>query len=146
MTFESGYITLFISGVTSATLLPGSSEIVLVAMLSQGVGDPMLLVMVATAGNVLGSLINWLCGRYLITFMGRWWFPVSQKSYDKGKKWFERYGLWSLLLAWLPIVGDPLTLLAGTMAVRLRIFLALVTIGKFARYAFIAGVADMAAG
>lgn len=146
MLFESAYITLFISGVTSATLLPGSSEIVLVAMLSQGVGDPILLVMIATVGNVLGSLINWICGRYLITFMGRWWFPVSQQSYDKGKLWFERYGLWSLLLAWLPIIGDPLTLLAGTMAVRLRIFIVLVTIGKFARYAFIAGVADMVAG
>lgn len=146
MTFASDYFWLFLSGITSATLLPGSSEIVLLTMLSQGVGDPILLVMVATAGNVLGSLINWLCGRYLITFMGRWWFPVSQKSYDKGKKWFERYGVWSLLLAWLPIVGDPLTLLAGTMAVRLRIFLILVTIGKFARYAFLAGVADMAAG
>ena len=146
MLFESAYITLFISGVTSATLLPGSSEIVLVAMLSQGVGDPMLLVMIATVGNVLGSLINWICGRYLITFMGRWWFPVSQQSYDKGKLWFERYGLWSLLLAWLPIIGDPLTLLAGTMAVRLRIFIVLVTIGKFARYAFIASVVDMVAG
>ncbi len=106
----------------------------------------MLLVIVATTGNVLGSLFNWLCGKYLITFMGRWWFPVSQKSYDKGKIWFERYGLWSLLLAWLPIVGDPLTLLAGTMAIRLRTFFILVTIGKFARYAFIAGMADMVAG
>lgn len=146
MIFDSGYITLFISGVTSATLLPGSSEVVLIAMLSQGVGDPALLVMVATFGNVLGSVFNWVCGKYLITFLGRWWFPVSHESYNTGKVWFERYGLWSLLLAWLPIIGDPLTLLAGTMAVRLRTFLVLVTIGKFARYTFIAGVADMVAG
>ena len=140
------YITLFLSAFLSATLLPGSSEVVLIGLLSQGVGEPALLVVAATVGNVLGSLVNWLCGKYLITFMGRWWFPVSPTSYDKAKGWFAKYGLWSLLLAWLPVVGDPLTLLAGTMGIRLRVFLLLVTIGKFARYAFIAGIANAVGG
>lgn len=140
------YITLFWSGFLSATLLPGSSEIVLIAMLSQGMGEPVLLVVAGTLGNVLGSLVNWLLGKYLMRFMGRRWFPVSHKQYDKAKIWFERYGVWSLLLAWLPVVGDPLTLIAGTLGVRLRVFLILVTIGKFARYAFIAWVSVMVGG
>lgn len=146
MIFTSDYITLFFSGFLSATLLPGSSEIILIAMLSQGLAEPLLLVLAATFGNVLGSLVNWLLGKYLMRFMGRRWFPVSPAQYDKAKKWFERYGIWSLLLAWLPVVGDPLTLIAGTLGVRLRTFLILVTIGKFARYAFIAGVTGMIGG
>lgn len=146
MIFTSDYITLFISGFLSATLLPGSSEIILIAMLSQGLAEPLLLVFAATFGNVLGSLVNWLLGKYLMRFMGRRWFPVSLAQYDKAKKWFERYGIWSLLLAWLPVVGDPLTLIAGTLGVRLRTFLILVTVGKFARYAFIAWVSGMVGG
>ena len=142
----SEYIMLALSGFLSATLLPGSSEIVLISMLSDGMGAPMLLVAAATIGNVLGSLFNWLCGKYLLTFMGRWWFPVSAVSYEKAKNWFEHYGQWSLLLSWLPVVGDPLTLLAGTLNVRLRTFVVLVTIGKLARYAFIAGITGAAIG
>ncbi len=146
MTFMADYITLFLSGFLSATLLPGTSEIVLIAMLSQGVGESLFLVIAATIGNVMGSLVNWLLGKYLIRFMDSRWFPVSRKQYERAKLWFEHYGIWSLLLAWLPIVGDPLTLIAGTLGVRLKVFLILVTIGKFARYAFIAWVSGIIVG
>ncbi len=146
MTFIAEYFAVFLSGFLSATLLPGSSEVVLIAMLSEGAGAPEILVMAATVGNVLGSLVNWLFGKYLIGFMGRWWFPVSEKSYEKAKNWFEQYGTWSLLLAWMPVIGDPITLLAGALRIRLRTFLILVTIGKFARYVFIAGVTGAVVG
>ena len=146
MIFFYDYLTLFISGFLSATLLPGSSEVVLITMLNQGIGNISMLVVAATVGNVLGSLFNWFCGKYLLRFMGRWWFPVSQNNYDKTRIWFEKYGQWSLLFAWLPIIGDPLTLIAGTLGIRLRVFMVLVTVGKIARYTFIAAIAGAMSG
>jgi membrane protein YqaA with SNARE-associated domain len=117
------YGGLFISAFSAATLLPGSSEALLTALLAG-----------ATGGNVLGSVVNWICGRFLAAFQDRWWFPVSPKRYAQAVGWFERFGLPSLLFAWAPIVGDPLTVIAGTLRTRLVPFLLLVTIGKFFRY------------
>lgn len=89
----------------------------------------------ATAGNVLGALVNWWLGLYALHFQGRRWFPFKQKEIDRGHNLFMKYGLASLLLAWLPIVGDPITFVAGVCRVPVWIFLVLVTIGKGARYA-----------
>ncbi|KJE34543.1 membrane protein [Thalassospira sp. HJ] len=133
---------LFFSALTSATILPGTSEAALAAMIASGDHAVWLLVVVATAGNVLGSLVNWWLGLYAEHFKHKRWFPVSADALDRASRWFGKYGLWSLLLAWLPIIGDPLTLFAGVMRVRFVPFIILVTIGKAARYAMIAGGAS----
>lgn len=133
---------LFFSALTSATILPGTSEAALAALIASGDHAVWLLVVVATAGNVLGSLVNWWLGLYAEHFKDKRWFPVSAEALDRASRWFAKYGLWSLLLAWLPIIGDPLTLFAGVMRVRFVPFIILVTIGKAARYAMIAGGAS----
>jgi membrane protein YqaA with SNARE-associated domain len=92
---------------------------------------------VATAGNVLGSCVNWVLGRFFSSFRDRRWFPVDGQSYERAAAWFRRYGVWSLLLSWLPIVGDPLTAVAGALRVGFLRFVVLVSVGKAARYVFI---------
>jgi len=133
------YAGLFASAFTSATLLPGSSEAVLIALLAAGQGDARLLVIVATAGNVLGSCVNWALGRFFSSFRDRRWFPADGQSYERATAWFRRYGAWSLLLSWLPVIGDPLTAVAGALRVGLLRFLVLVSLGKAARYMFVLG-------
>jgi len=132
------YAALFLSAFLSATLLPGSSEAMLVGLLSAGHAPVAVLVVVATAGNVLGSTVNWLLGRFFAHYRDLRWFPVSQRAYERAEYWYRRYGVWSLLLAWLPIVGDPLTLIAGVLRTDIRWFLVLVTAGKGARYLLVA--------
>jgi len=103
----ASYTALFASAFLSATLLPGSSEAALIALLAAGTGDPATLIAVATMGNVLGSVVNWLIGRFFAHFRDRRWFPVGERSYNRAAEWYGRYGIWSLLFAWLPVVGDP---------------------------------------
>jgi membrane protein YqaA with SNARE-associated domain len=134
----AGPLGLFVSAFLSATLLPGSSEAALIALLALGRSDPVRLVAVATAGNVLGSVVNWIMGRFFAHFSDRRWFPVSRAAYERAVSWYNRFGLWSLLLAWLPVIGDPLTVVAGALRVGFWRFVVLVTIGKAGRYAFIA--------
>lgn len=132
----STYAILFASSFLAATVLPFYSEFTLVMQLMQG--DPaLLLLLVATVGNTLGSLINWLLGSYLLHYKDRRWFYFSDRQIARGQDWFNRYGLWTLLFAWLPVGGDVLTLIAGVMKVRLHFFIALVAVGKGIRYAAI---------
>lgn len=131
-------VALFLSAFTSATLLPGSSEAVLVALLAAGTIAPGPLIGVATAGNVLGSVVNWVLGRGIARFRDARWFPVTPAAYARAEGWFRRWGMWSLLLSWVPVLGDPLTVVAGALRVRFWPFLVLVTLGKAARYAAIA--------
>jgi membrane protein YqaA with SNARE-associated domain len=133
------YVGLFLGALAAATLLPGASEAALLGLLATGQGTPTMLVTVATVGNVIGSTVNWALGRFLAGFRDRWWFPVRGPSFEHGVAWFHRWGAWSLLLSWLPVVGDPLTAAAGVARVGLGRFLVLVTIGKAARYLFVAG-------
>ncbi len=133
-------ISLFFGALLAATILPFSSELMLIAALKTGEISTGTLVFVATLGNVLGALVNWIIGNFLIHFAGHKYFPFNQKQIDKASARFNKYGFWSLLLAWVPIIGDPLTLIAGALKVPLPIFLLLVTIGKAARYAFIGWV------
>ncbi len=135
------YGSLFLSAFLSATLLPGSSEALLTGLVVSGQGAPWLLLIAAVTGNVLGSLVNWIFGRFLVAFRDKRWFPVSPRRYEQAAGWFQRYGVWSLLLAWAPVVGDPLTVIAGAFRVGLLPFLALVTIGKLLRYLFVIWVA-----
>jgi membrane protein YqaA with SNARE-associated domain len=126
-------LLLFSSAFLSATLLPGTSEVYLFALLKQG-GDSWLLVLVATLGNTLGAVVNWLLGLYLLHFQHRRWFYFTPRQIERAQRWFQRYGFWSLLLAWAPLIGDALTLIAGIMRVRLGLFLVLVFVGKGLRY------------
>jgi len=136
----SDYWVLFFSAFTSATLLPGSSEAALSYFLLNSPDNLVPLVLTASAGNLLGSVVNWYLGAFCIRFQDRKWFPVSRRQLDRAQGWYNRFGIWSLLLGWLPIIGDPLTLLGGVMRVPLPLFLLLVGIGKVSRYLFIAGL------
>ncbi|MGO4003978.1 YqaA family protein [Pseudomonas fluorescens] len=133
-----GYFGLFIAAFGAATLLPLQSEAVLVGLLLNGQYGMWLLLAVATVGNVLGSLVNWWLGRRIERFKDRRWFPVSPARLEQAGQHYRRYGHWSLLLSWLPIVGDPLTLVAGMMREPLARFLLIVTLAKGARYAVLA--------
>ena len=131
------YAGLFIAALIAATILPMQSEAVLVGLL---LGDysPWVLVAVASAGNVLGSVINWLLGRAVERFRDRRWFPANEAALERAQRWYRRYGKWSLLLSWVPIIGDPLTVVAGIMREPLPIFLVLVTMAKVGRYVALA--------
>lgn len=128
------FIGLFVSAFTSATLLPGSSEALLTALILQGSENPYMLLVFATAGNVLGSVFNWGCGAYLISFKDRRWFPVSPSQIQKASRWYAKFGIWSLLLSWAPIIGDPITVIAGVLRVSFFKFLMIVIVAKLARY------------
>ncbi|MBA1279092.1 YqaA family protein [Stutzerimonas stutzeri] len=136
----SGYFGLFLAAFAAATLLPAQSEAVLVGLLLSELFSPWMLLGVATLGNVLGSLANWLIGRYIERLRDKRWFPVSEKQLDKAQRAYHRYGRWSLLLSWVPIIGDPLTVVAGTLREPLWSFLLLVTLAKGGRYLLLAGV------
>jgi membrane protein YqaA with SNARE-associated domain len=136
------YAGLFVAALLAATIVPASSEFALGAMVASGTGDPIWLFLVATVGNVLGSIINWFLGRFLAEFRDRKWFPVNQESYERAAHAFRRWGVWSLLFAWVPIVGDPLTVVAGALRTRFASFLLLVTLGKATRYFLVLAAAD----
>lgn len=136
----TGYLGLFLAAFGAATLLPLQSEAVLVGLLLSGHYSLWLLLGVATLGNVLGSLVNWWLGRWVEHFKGRRWFPVNDQQLDKARRHYQRWGHWTLLLSWLPIIGDPLTLVAGVLREPLWRFLLLVTVAKSLRYAVLAAV------
>jgi len=129
--------TLFFSALISSTLFPGGSEALLLYRLNAG-GDGVVLVLIATLGNVLGSLITYAMGRFGNVAVHRRWLKISEQQTSRAEAWFARYGKPALLLAWLPVVGDPLCLAAGLLRNGLLSFLVLVSIGKFVRYAVLA--------
>jgi membrane protein YqaA with SNARE-associated domain len=139
------YFSLFLTAFLAATVLPAYSEILLAGLAGAGY-DPLMLWAWASAGNTLGSAVNWLLGRYLLHFSGRKWFPFKPGNLERAQRWFQRYGVWSLLLAWMPVGGDALTLVAGVMRVPFLLFLALTAAGKAARYAVLLGVLSAIAG
>lgn len=131
---------LFLAALMAATILPLQSEAALVALLVAGAHPAWLLVAVAGLGNVLGSVVNWLLGRGIERFRDRPWFPVKPAALDRAQGWYRRYGKWSLLLSWAPVVGDPLTVVAGLAREPLPVFLVLVTIAKLGRYVVLAAL------
>ncbi|MDO8697184.1 MAG: YqaA family protein [Pseudomonas sp.] len=132
------YVGLFVLALLAATLLPMQSEAGLVALLLTDSYSVSGLLLAAIAGNTLGSTINWWLGRSLSRFQQRRWFPVTPAQLQRAQHWYQRYGRWSLLLSWLPIVGDPLTLVAGVLREPLPSFLLLVLLAKSARYLLLA--------
>ncbi len=134
----TAYFGLFAAAFLAATLLPAQSEGLLAYLINEGSRSVALLVAVASLGNVLGSLVNWMLGRGIERFRDRRWFPVSEQKLERAKHWYRRYGRWSLLASWLPIIGDPITFAAGILREPLPSFLLLVGVAKTARYAAIA--------
>ncbi|HSG62013.1 MAG TPA: YqaA family protein [Pseudomonadales bacterium] len=125
---------LFFSALVAATLFPAASEAVLVGLLLESNIAPFVLISTASLGNILGSWINWWLGRQIDRFHDKAWFPIKPEKLALAKARFHRYGEWSLLLSWVPIIGDPLTLAAGVLGMPYQRFLVYVTIAKTLRY------------
>jgi membrane protein YqaA with SNARE-associated domain len=139
------YLSLFFTALAAATLMPAYSEVMVGGMAIQGYALWWVWFW-ATAGNTLGSVINGIIGRQVDRFKHKRWFPVTEPQLEKARARFNRYGQWSLLLGWLPIAGDPLTLVGGIMRVPWLNFVILVGIGKGARYAVVIWLALQASG
>ena len=131
------YFQLLIISFLAATILPLSSELVLSTMLLTDSFNKYLLLVVASFGNILGSSVNWYLGKKILIFKDKKWFPANERQIAKGEIYFKKYGIWSLLLAWVPIIGDPLTIVAGILRVKFFTFLILVSISKISRYIFL---------
>jgi membrane protein YqaA with SNARE-associated domain len=128
------YLSLFVISFLAATILPFSSELSLAGLIATSDYDNLLLLIVASFGNVLGSVLNWALGSYSRNLTTKKWFPFKETQIERSSKWFRKFGKWSLLFAWGPIVGDPLTLGSGLLRVRFLDFIILVAIGKVSRY------------
>ena len=133
----AAYGGLFLSALLAATILPMQSEAVLVGLLRADYA-PWLLMAIASIGNVLGAAINWLLGRGIERFRHRKWFPAREADLERAQRWYRRYGKWSLLLSWVPIIGDPITVIAGVLREPFPTFLALVAVAKTGRYLVLA--------
>ena len=135
------YTSLFISSFLSSTILPGHSEITLTTLFLLEKYSQFLLIFFASLGNILGSIVNWFLGLYITKFVNKSWFPFKKKQLDKASLWYLKYGKWSLFFSWVPIIGDPLTIVAGIFRVPLVIFITIVSISKVLRYIFVVYVA-----
>lgn len=138
----SAYIGLFFAAFIAATILPAQSEAVLVGLILTDRYSIALLVAVASVGNVLGSVLNWCLGRGVETYKDRSWFPIGKEKLERAQRWYGRYGKWSLLASWVPVIGDPITIAAGVMKEPLAVFVALVTLAKTTRYIVLAAAAS----
>lgn len=134
---------LFFSALVSATVLPGVSEAVLVGVLALGTSATAVAVGVATAGNTLGSVMNWGIGRFLGSYRDHPRFPVSPEAYERYVAAFRRWGASLLFLSWVPLVGDPLTVIAGVLRTPLWLFVPIVALAKLARYLVVAGAVEL---
>ena len=128
------YLSLFAVSFLAATILPFSSELTLAGLIATSDYDNLLLLILASFGNVLGSVVNWALGSYYRNLTTKKWFPFKETQIERSSKWFRKFGKWSLLFAWVPVVGDPLTLVAGILRVKFIDFIILVAIGKVSRY------------
>ena len=128
------YLSLFAISFLAATILPFSSELTLAGLIATSDYDNLLLLIAASFGNVLGSVVNWALGSYSRNLTTKKWFPFKETQIERSSKWFRKFGKWSLLFAWVPVVGDPLTLAAGILRVKFIDFIILVAIGKVSRY------------
>ena len=130
---ELGYLGLFLASFLAATILPLSSEVVLTALLVNEL-NPVLLVAIATLGNVLGAISNFAIGYWGSQAFVQRVLKISDAEFVKAEGRFKKYGVVSLFFAWVPVIGDALTVVAGVLRINIWIFLLLVTAGKLIRY------------
>ncbi len=145
MSSQSTYelVGLAVSAFASATLLPGGSEAVFAGILALGQSPFWLALAVASVANTAGSCANWGIGRYLAHWRHHPRFPVSAEKLERTADLFRRRGMWLLLLCWVPIIGDPMTVVAGVLRTPFLVFLFLVAVAKTGRYLMIAGVVNL---
>jgi len=134
------YISLFLSAFFAATIFPAQSELVLLYLLQDRSNSVVLLLLVATVGNVLGAVVNYGLGYYVHRFNDRRWFPASPQQLEKAQRAYARWGRYSLLASWVPLIGDPITVVAGVLRDRFTVFLALVAVAKAGRYLVLAAL------
>jgi membrane protein YqaA with SNARE-associated domain len=139
---EAGLGGLFSAAFLAATPIPFQSEIIFLAAQAAAIAPLWVLIIVASIGNTLGSCVTFVIGRQITRFQTRPWFPVTPTQLARATAWFQRYGLWSLLLSWAPF-GDAIVLASGTLRTPWPTFLALVAIAKTARYLVLAGAVDL---
>ena len=144
LTTDSLY-SLFLLSFLAATVLPLGSEWLLVTLLIQG-QSATDVVLIATVGNVLGGLTTYGLGYYGSTFITTKVLRISQDNSGQAMKTYQKYGSWSLLLSWVPLIGDPLCLVAGSLKLHPATFTVLVTLGKGARYCLLAYVTLLGSG
>ncbi|MGE8623554.1 YqaA family protein [Acinetobacter schindleri] len=130
-------LILFLSAFGAATLLPLQSEAVLLGLLVNSSYSAFTLIAVASIGNILGSCVNWYLGLKIEQYKDRKWFPASEQQMQKAQRSYQKYGYWTLLLSWVPMLGDPITLIAGLLKENFARFLLIVSIAKIGRYLFI---------
>ena len=130
-------IILFLVAFGAATLLPLQSEAVLLGSLALNHYSAWILIGIASLGNILGSCVNWWLGIRLERFKHKKRFPFSSIQIEKAQQHYQKYGSWSLLLSWVPIIGDPITLIAGILKEKFWKFFVIVSIAKTGRYIFI---------
>jgi len=128
---------LFVAAFGAATILPFQSEIVFAGLQLRGTLPVWTLLLVASVGNVLGSVVNYAMGLGLERFRGKRWFPATDAQLDRAQDWYRRWGVWSLLLSWAPF-GDGITVIAGVLRTPFWLFLTLVSVAKTGRYAVLA--------
>jgi len=136
----SAYTGLFTAALLAATIVPMQSEAVLAGLLLTGDYPAVWLLAVASCGNILGAALNWWLGRFIERFRHRSWFPVTDQRLNQAQRWYQRYGKWSLLLSWMPLIGDPLTVAAGVMREPFPVFLLIAGSAKILRYLVLAGI------
>ena len=138
MSCSTAYLSLFLAAFLAATIIPAQSEAGLSALIMTTENNVILLVVFATFGNVLGAIVNWYLGRWVNRFSDRRWFPIKPLQLSRATLWYRKYGRWSLLLSWLPFIGDPITIAAGVLREPLLSFVLIVGFAKAARYILVA--------
>ncbi len=134
---ELGLLGMFIAAFAAATILPLQSELIFSALQVANAQPLWLLILVASVGNTLGSIVTYAMGRGIERFREKKWFPFNQSQMDRAQKFFRKWGLWSLLLTWAPL-GDAIALVAGIMRTPWPIFVILVALAKTGRYIVLA--------
>ena len=124
------YAVLFLSAFAAATVLPLQSEAVLLALLAKGHHSTIALLFFASLGNILGACINWYLGLKIEHYKDKKWFPLSAQQMTRAQLSYQKYGYWTLLLSWVPIIGDPITLIVGLLKENIARFLRLVSLAK----------------
>nr|WP_093417695.1 YqaA family protein [Tranquillimonas alkanivorans] len=137
-------LTMFAAAFGAATILPFQSEIIFAALQVRGDVSLFVLIAVASVGNTLGSVLNYVMGRAIERFRHSRWFPVTERQLDRAQEWYNRWGVWTLLLSWAPF-GDAVTVVAGILRTRFWLFLTLVAIAKTGRYIALALLTDQVA-